>query len=366
MLWFFRDRGAIVQVILIPLTVAGVQLFNFRWLAQDVENSWHYLSGAALLFGTYFLWVLGPRSLASEGQSLWLALTWPRGLEELMKAKARLWFLIAQRWLCQFSPSRQCVFQATPGRSCSSLSAGSHLVAAWQRSLSRLFRQSSSSGKPEPIPIGRRWAASLGTFTFAIGVVTQRWQIAVIGIVYSWVTAAAMWQNFRARLPFLFDPWSEKVPPPPTLMHAMIAISILVEGGAVLIGIFIYFVSSTGYATAIALAQALAYGSRRLLFHSPHQSCSQIVAFHRRRSGVGELQNSSEQIKPLVVEWRRDKGQTLFPSMSAGAMGGLLLGSLALGYVALMSRFPTFSEMFRAGQRADGKNSQICDSLMPL
>ena len=30
--------------------------------------------------------------------------------------------------------------------------------------------------------------------------------LAVTGVVYSWVTAAAMWQNFRARLPFLFDP----------------------------------------------------------------------------------------------------------------------------------------------------------------
>jgi hypothetical protein len=45
-----------------------------------------------------------------------------------------------------------------------------------------------------------------------------------------------MWQNFRARLPFLYDPWSETIPPPPTLMHAMIAISILVEDGALLTG----------------------------------------------------------------------------------------------------------------------------------
>ena len=46
--------------------------------------------------------------------------------------------------------------------------------------------------------------------TFAIGVMTQQWHIAVMGIVYSWVTAAAMWQNFRARLPYLYDPWSPK------------------------------------------------------------------------------------------------------------------------------------------------------------
>jgi membrane protease YdiL (CAAX protease family) len=60
--------------------------------------------------------------------------------------------------------------------------------------------------------------------------------LAVTGIVYSMMTAAAMWQNFRARLPYLFDPWSEVLPTPPTLMHAMIAISVLVEAGAIFAG----------------------------------------------------------------------------------------------------------------------------------
>ncbi len=42
-------------------------------------------------------------------------------------------------------------------------------------------------------------AATSANATFAIGIMTQQWHIAVMGIVYSWVTAAAMWQNFRAR-----------------------------------------------------------------------------------------------------------------------------------------------------------------------
>src|SRR5262245_44925840 len=91
---------------------------------------------------------------------------------------------------------------------------------------------------------------------FGIGIVTQQWRIAVIGIVYSWITAAAMWQNFRARLPFLYDPWSERLPPPPTVMHAMIAISALIEGGAVVTGVCALFVGPEN----IAWAQAIAYG----------------------------------------------------------------------------------------------------------
>jgi hypothetical protein len=94
-LWFIRDRSAIVQTILIPLTVAGMQVFNLRGILSHAAGQWNYLCGAAILFGTYFLWVLGPKSLTSEGPALWIAMTWPRGLESLLKAKAWLWSLIA-------------------------------------------------------------------------------------------------------------------------------------------------------------------------------------------------------------------------------------------------------------------------------
>jgi membrane protease YdiL (CAAX protease family) len=349
-LWFLRDRSAIVQAILIPLTVAGVELFNFRWLVQGVENSWHYIAGSALLFGTYFLWVLGPRSLASEGQALWLALTWPRGLEELMKAKARLWFLIATT-LVMLVLAFALLRHPNDGWKLLLVAIG---WLAFGRSMAEksvtLVSATSSSGEPDPIPKGRRWAASLGTFTFAVGVVTLRWQIAAVGIVYSWVTAAAMWENFRARLPFLFDPWSEKVPPPPTLMHAMIAISVLVEGAAVLTGVFIVLVSSAGDVAAVAIAQALAYGSVAIVV-------SLVVSVMLANRGVPpkevwcwRKQNTSDQIKPRWWSGDGTRGRRFFMSMSIGVVGGLLLGVLALGYVSLLSQWPTVSEMFRVGR----------------
>ena len=67
LLWFVRDRSAIVQAILIPLTIAGFQLFNMRGALVAAQGAWNYLCGAGIVFGTYFLTVLGPKSLASEG-----------------------------------------------------------------------------------------------------------------------------------------------------------------------------------------------------------------------------------------------------------------------------------------------------------
>src|SRR5262245_31973874 len=123
-----------------------------------------------------------------------------------------------------------------------------------------LVRVTSSSGEREPVSRGRQWAAQLGMLTFAIGVLTQQWQLAVVGIVYSYLTAAAMWENFRARLPYLYDPWSEKLPPPPTLMHAMIAIAAMTEGIAlvrILLLVFrvknIWAAQSSAYAAAACI-----------------------------------------------------------------------------------------------------------------
>lgn len=254
-LWFVRDRSAIVQTILIPLTVASFQLFNLRGLLGRAESAWNYRCGAAILFGTYFLWVLGPKSLASEGSALWIALTWPRGLESLLKAKAWLWSLIAAGIvtlvLCyaafQFPTNLWGIILVGAGWFFFGRSMAEKTVT--------LVTVPSSSGEVEKIPSGRRWAAQLGMLTFAIGVLTQQWHLAVVGIVYSYITAAAMWENFRARLPYLYDPWSERLPPPPTLMHAMIAIGILVEVGAVSTGIVIAFAGREN----IAVAQTIGY-----------------------------------------------------------------------------------------------------------
>jgi hypothetical protein len=229
-LWFCRDRSAIFQVILIPLSLGVYQVFNMRFVTEHALDSWSYLCGVGIIFGTYFLLSLGPRSLLSEGPALWIALTWPRGLESLLKAKAKLWALMADLIVGAILIFAVVRFPADAWK-IAVVAVGWVIFA---HSLSEkavtLVPSLSSSGQPERVPAGRQWAAFLGTFSFATGVITQNWHLAALGVVFSCVTAAAMWQNFRARLPFLFDPWSEKLPPPPTLMHAMVAITAMLEG----------------------------------------------------------------------------------------------------------------------------------------
>jgi membrane protease YdiL (CAAX protease family) len=336
-LWFARDRSAIVQTILIPLTIAGYQLFNMRALLMQASTGWNNLCGAGVLFGTYFLWVLGPKSLQSEGSALWISLTWPRGLESLLKAKAWLWALIATGIMGIILIIGGFMFPA-------SIAQLALVAVGWfffARSMAEktvtLVSVASQSGETEKIPWTRRGAASLGMLTFAIGLLTQQWSLAATGIVYSYLTAAAMWQNFRYRLPYLYDPWSEPLPPAPTLMHAMVSISLLVEGGAVLTGIVAIFTGVNNLQAAVLISYCV---------------CSVLVAF-----GVGSfLSGRGVEIWQIWI-WddasdadserkpRIGKFGFVTPWLVAGLLGGAALATFAHGYILVLHHFPAAAEL---------------------
>jgi membrane protease YdiL (CAAX protease family) len=361
-LWFSRDRSAIVQTILVPLTVAGFQVFNLRGLANQAQGAWNYLCGAAILFGTYFLWILGPKSLGSEGTALWIALTWPQGLEALLKAKAWLWSLISTVIVALVLLYAAFLYPADGWKI---LLVGISWIF-FGRSMAEktvtLVRVPSESGEPAKISRTRQWAASLGMLTFAMGVFTQHWHIAIMGIVYSYMTAAAMWENFRARLPFLYDPWSEKLPPPPTLMHAMIAISLLVEGGAVLTGGAMAILGRENIATA----QAVIYGT-----------CAVVVSLGLakflsdrgvRLRDVWCWRQAGGGAPPARRWWCGDgtHGRAFFLALLLGVGGGVLLGLFARAYLAVLLEFPDTAAIIHHAQEQMAKIPGLRISYMVM
>lgn len=330
-LWFTRDRSALVQVILVPISVAAMQVFNLRFVLAHAQGAWNYLSGVAILFGTYFLWILGPKSLQSEGAALWITLTWPRGLENLLKAKAWLWSLLSSGVVAIVLCYAAISFPAELWK-IALVGAGWFIFSRSMAEKSvTLVAVTSSSGETEKIPRGRYWAAQLGMFTFAIGVVTQQWQLAIIGVVYSYITAAAMWQNFRARLPYLYDPWSEQLPPAPTLMHAMISISVLVEVAAVLSIALLWALGQNNLAAAQASAYVLAA----------------IIVWYF----------VSNFLQKRAVRWQDiwlwpSAGTTKTASvLLVGAGVGLVLGIFAHGYLAVMRLFPGTAQLIRTSEQ---------------
>lgn len=256
LLWFWRDKGAVVQAVLIPLTIASFQLFNMRGLLDKAISQWNGVCGAAVICGTYFLLVLGPRSLASEGGALWIAMTWPHGMEDLLKAKARLWWMLSNLIVGFILSAAVFMFPVHWWRIALVATGWCVFGRGLAEKTVTLVTAPSSSGEPEPVPRGRQWAAMVGTLAFGSGVISGTWDTAMTGVVFSSLAAAAIWQNFRARLPYLFDPWSEKLPPAPSLMHAMIGIAVMVEVLGVASGIAAGF-GGTSY---LWQTRAIAYG----------------------------------------------------------------------------------------------------------
>jgi membrane protease YdiL (CAAX protease family) len=348
-LWFIRDRSAIVQTILVPLTVASFQVFNLRGILSHAEGAWNYLCGVGILFGTYFLWILGPKSLSSEGSALWIALTWPRGLESLLKAKAWLWSLISSALVAIVLCYAAFHFPAEIWKIVLVGIGWFIFGRSMAEKTVTLVSVTSSSGEQEKIPAGRRMAAQLGMLTFCIGVLTQQWHIAVMGIVYSYITAATMWENFRARLPYLYDPWSEKLPPPPTLMHAMIAISILVEGGAVVTGILLVALGSEN----IAIAQAMSYGICAVIV-----SMGMAHFLNERGVTLQDVWRWEPARNGVEKTWWQSSGtrdRKFFLLLLLGAIGGLILGLFARGYLALLLYFPATAQLIRHSQEQMAK-----------
>lgn len=332
MLWFVRDRGALVQVLLIPLTITAIQVFHLRGVVNGAHGAWNYLSGVAIVFGTYFLWILCPKSLASEGSALWLALTWPRGMENLLKAKAKLWFVIASGIVALILIYAMLRF---PENAWKIALVGVGWVAFGYSMAAKavtLVTVPSSAGEPEPVSKARKFGASAGMLTFGFGILFQQWHLALMGIVYSWMTAAAMWQNFRARIPYLYDPWSEKLPQAPTLVHAMIAISALVEVGVVVVAALVTIVGIEN----IAVVQPLAYGV-----------CAGGVALISQRQLTSKGANSNSILcwgEPLALQ------PSWVISITLSILSGLSLGIFGHAYMGLLTQIPAIAEMVRSSQ----------------
>lgn len=229
LLWFRRDAGAWVQTLLVPMTLVLSNLFQLRTLVQGSWGTWHGVCGIATLLGSFFLASLGPKSLASEGSALWIPLTWPIDLERLLKTKARFWWMLS---LGISGIGFAVAWVKFPGDALPIALVAVAWVAfslALARKSVTLVQVPTSSGEIDRVPQERQWAVFLGTMSFSGGLLSGNWHAMVLGLAFSILSAAALWQDLRVRLPYLFDPWSEPIPEAPTLLHSLVAILGMVE-----------------------------------------------------------------------------------------------------------------------------------------
>jgi membrane protease YdiL (CAAX protease family) len=330
-LWLKRDRGALLQLIGIPLVLVLFQGFNLRNVMTHADLNWHRLAGVVVGLGAYMLFASGPRALMSERPALMLTMSWPRALEDTLRAKVRLILVLVTAivWCClaiiawMFPADTLYLLLVAIVWPLFALSISEKAVT--------LIQTPASSGEPEPLPRVQVMAAALGNLTFAIGLYTAQWHLAIAAIVFNWVFAGALWQGFRVRLEYLFDPESRPAIRPPTVLGSLIAVVALLEIGTIFNLLFQLMLDKG----AEPYAQVLGYGVAATLV-------SGVVWWQYSLKGVhlGEI-------------FRIDDHTTWAPV--AGCLLALLVGAalgvLALGYQHWLASLP-WSELSEAIQRS--------------
>ena len=80
---------SVQTILLIPLTIASVQVFNLRGLFAHAQGAWNYILRHRYPSEPTSSGYLAPNRSRPKAQPSGSHLTWPRGLESLLKAKAR-------------------------------------------------------------------------------------------------------------------------------------------------------------------------------------------------------------------------------------------------------------------------------------
>jgi membrane protease YdiL (CAAX protease family) len=346
LLWLWRDRSAILHVFLVPLATAGFTVFNLRSYVH-LGEPWSMLSAVVLACGNSFISVLGPQSLGSEGSALWLTLTWPQGLERMLAIKARMWTVIGS--LLVVLALAVIAFHQRPH------ALGILAIAiAWLAfakssadksvTLVRVGPDATAPVKPFSLP---RVATNLGVGSFIFGIGSQHWHIACSGLIYSWLVARAMTEDFHARLPYLFDGWSAPALRAPTVLQAMVATALVVDVGSL---------------TAILIATAVPSGLADGTYAAVYAACAGLVC-------IGMLRFLARRAVPprRIWIWPADDlvARRPDPASSAPAVGGAadrppwslaraLATAVLLGIgLALAAKGYLLATAWLAGQPAD-------------
>jgi membrane protease YdiL (CAAX protease family) len=134
----------------------------------------------------------------------------------------------------------------------------------------------------------------------------------------------------------LYDPWSEPLPPAPTLFHAMVAIAALVDVGATLTGLALGFGGSQ-FAT---IARPMLYGVAGIFVAT-------FVANFLAGRGVTLQQ---------VIGWPHPGQAGRIRAVAVGVIGGAGLGALALCYLQALQLLPDIAEPMQRTQQLIAQN----------
>jgi membrane protease YdiL (CAAX protease family) len=255
-----RDRALLVQALIMPLFMIGLQLAINPSLGKSALSSVHAAATSVVALGGWVL-MSATAALAFEGQALWILAGAPMPLADAIRGKVVMWAAFATGYAV-LGLGAVLVLLPWPGPTAlgdvAMVLAGMPLLAALAVGIGAAATDPQATVATRKVGIGATYLYMLvlGLFsvTVNLGGVHERLAMLFVLAVVAW----AMWQRLRNRLVYIFEP----VDRPPRQVDladgAWAAFAFLVLQG--LIG-----AALIGFGTAVPTAIAVAFGLAGLL-----------------------------------------------------------------------------------------------------
>ena len=308
-----RDRNFMVQSLVLPLVIVGVQLLlGTSSVTTDMWTNPNVLASVAFGLAAYSLSMSAFQTLNTEGHALWLLYTFPRSIEGVLRDKAKLWGVLTLAYpLALFAvgavmtPSLDWRFFGAMLTVLLGIPIYAFIaVALGVFGSNPLEQQQTQKVRPAYVYL---YLALSALYTYAV--VTPDLAQRLVFMTLTLLLSFALWQKARDQLPYLLDP-DASPPPRVSLSDGLIAAMVFFVTQAITALITIKVMGNgrlTGAATLIAFS--IGGGLTYLLMR--------WVYARAKTENVPRILGAPD--RPLL-----------------GIAGGAFCGLLALGYLLLI------------------------------
>jgi membrane protease YdiL (CAAX protease family) len=221
-----RDRNFLVQTVLVPLLMIGLQLWLNPGVAQVSTASGTTVAILAYAVGAFALTGGCFQVLSGEGRALWILYTLPVDLGEVLRRKVRLWTAVALVY------AGIALLVTLPGRGWWAALAdaafvlpGVWIAAHLAAGIATLGTNPAADHVPRQLKARYAYLYMFLSGTYALGLHSEDLgQRAAVLLVFA-TLGYAVWQRVRDRIPWLLDPVDEAAPAV-TLYDAGVAVTL--------------------------------------------------------------------------------------------------------------------------------------------
>jgi len=345
-----RDRNFLVQTLVVPLLLVGIQLLMNRGLLAAVRSNFHHAATFAFAMGAYMLVFSAAGVLSVEGNALWLLYTLPRPLHRVLVGKALMWAGIASVYtLAALAVALALNDDPRPGNAIDLVAAlaGVPIYAFIAAGLGALSTDPLEQEVQRRVPPSTLYLYMLLSSMYAYAIYTPSPWAKLVQALLSSLLAFALWQKLRDRIPYLLDPTAAP-PARLSLSDGMLAALAFFTAQ----GVYYLMLAETEMPLGMRLFVSFALAGLTVALGS--------LVLLRRARVQGMMVTIGLQRVPGAAQ------KSVAANLGFGFLAGAGASALALAYVFVLKRLPELPDWMKSSSPLDGLGPADAPALLLL